>query len=136
KPRDWNQSDSLRELIAKVNQIRRDHRALQQNATLAFYDTDNPHLLWFGKTEPHPVGAGRVLVCVNTDPHWTQTGFVQVPIWEMRIAQRDRFVVEDLLDGGRYTWRGEWNFVKLDPSERVAHIFVVRDPGSGIGDPR
>jgi starch synthase (maltosyl-transferring) len=140
KPRDWNQADSLRELIAKVNQIRRDHRALQQNATLTFYGTDNPHFVWFGKTDPGSVGSGgsvgRVLVCVNTDPHWTQMGSVQVPIWEMGINPRDRYVVEDLLDGGRYAWHGEWNFVKLDPTERVAHIFVVRDPGSGIRDPR
>jgi hypothetical protein len=59
---------------------------------------------------------------------------VQVPIWEMGIGARDRYVVEDLLDGAKYTWRGEWNFVKLDPSERVAHIFVVR-PSSGSGRP-
>ncbi|HEY3162243.1 MAG TPA: alpha-1,4-glucan--maltose-1-phosphate maltosyltransferase [Vicinamibacterales bacterium] len=123
KPRDWNQADSLRELIARVNAIRREQPALQQNATLSFYQTDNPRFLWFGKWHP----AGRVLVVANTDPHWTQQGWVQVPIWEMGIGPRDRFVVEDLLDGATYTWRGEWNFVKLDPSERVAHIFVVRD---------
>ncbi|HYS24129.1 MAG TPA: hypothetical protein VEP46_00960, partial [Vicinamibacterales bacterium] len=89
------------------------------------------------------------LVVANTDPHWAQQGWVQVPIWEMGIGARDRYVVEDLLDGAKYTWRGEWNFVKLDPSERVAHIFVVRsssgsgrpelvegrDPGSRVRDP-
>jgi len=123
KPRDWNRADSLRELIARVNAIRRDHPALQQNATLSFYQTDNPHLLWFGKWHP----SGRVLVVANTDPHWTQQGWVQVPIWEMGIGARDRYVVEDLLDGARYTWRGEWNYVKLDPTERVAHVFYIRD---------
>ena len=115
------QADSLRELIAKVNQIRRDHRALQFNDRLNFYNTDNPHFLWFSKSER----LERVFVCVNTDPQWTQAGWVQVPIWEMGIGARDRYDVYDLLDGGRYTWRGEWNFVKLDPSERVAHIFVI-----------
>ncbi len=25
----------------------------------------------------------------------------------------------------RYTWRGAWNYVRLDPAERMAHIFVV-----------
>jgi starch synthase (maltosyl-transferring) len=123
KPRDWNQADSLRELIARVNAIRRERPALQQNASLTFYQTDNPQLLWFGKWHP----AGRVLVVANTDPRWTQQGSVQVPIWEMGIGARDRYVVEDLLDGARYTWRGEWNFVKLDPTERVAHILVVRE---------
>jgi starch synthase (maltosyl-transferring) len=126
KPRDWNQADSLRELIARVNQIRREHAALQYNDALTFYKTDNPRLLWFGKLH----GRSRVLVCVSTDPHWTQAGWVQVPIWEMGIDARSRYVVHDLLDGGRYTWRGEWNFVKLDPSERVAHIFVVPQPAA------
>ena len=52
KPRDWNQADSLRELIARVNHIRRDHAALQQNATLTFYNTDNPYFIWFSKSVP------------------------------------------------------------------------------------
>jgi starch synthase (maltosyl-transferring) len=97
---------------------------------LSFYQTDNPHFLWFGKWH----AAGRVLVVVNTDPHWTQQGWVQVPIWEMGIGPRERYVVHDLLDGARYTWRGEWNYVKLDPTERVAHVLVVR-PSAGSGRP-
>ena len=137
KPRDWNQAGTLRELIARVNQIRRDYAALQQNATLAFHSTDNPHFLFFSKTNQGSGGSegsggsrgsgARVFIVVSTDPHWTQQGWVQMPIWEMGITARECYVVEDLLDGGRYTWRGEWNYVKLDPSERVAHIFVIRD---------
>jgi starch synthase (maltosyl-transferring) len=141
KPRDWNQADSLRELIAHVNHIRRDQAALQQNATLTFYNTDNPYFIWFSKSAPErserlerSERSERVFVIANTDPHWTQQGWVQMPIREMGIDSRDLYIVEDLLDGARYTWRGEWNFVKLDPTERVAHIFVVRDSGFGIRD--
>ena len=50
-----------------------------------------------------------------------------MPIWEMGIAAGGRYSVEDLLDGARYTWRGEWNYVRLDPAERVGHIFVIHD---------
>jgi starch synthase (maltosyl-transferring) len=130
KPRDWNQADSLRELIARVNEIRRNHAALQQNATLAFYNSDNPQFLCFGKSierSEHSERPERVFVVVNTDPHWVQHGWVQMPIWEMGIAAGARYIVEDLLDGARYAWRGEWNYVRLDPGERVAHIFVIRD---------
>jgi starch synthase (maltosyl-transferring) len=138
KPREWNRADSLRELIARINHIRRDHAALQQNATLTFYNTDNPYFLWFSKSVPErserSERSERVFVVANTDPHWTQQGWVQMPIWEMGIESRDLYIVEDLLDGARYRWRGEWNFVKLDPTERVAHIFVVRDSGFGIRD--
>ena len=128
KPRNWNQGDSLRELIARVNEIRHVHAALQQNATLAFHNTDNPQLLWFSKSMPEgSERSERLFVVVNTDPHWTQHGWVQLPIWEMGISPSARYNVEDLLDGARYAWRGEWNYVRLDPAERVAHIFVVHD---------
>jgi starch synthase (maltosyl-transferring) len=142
KPRDWNRTDSLRELIARVNHIRRTRPALQTNATLAFHGTDNPHFVWFSKNHGGSEGSAgsaisrgsRVFVVVNTDPHWMQHGWVQVPIWELGIGDRDRYVVEDLLDGARYTWRGEWNYVKLDPAERVAHVLVVADTASRTRD--
>lgn len=62
----------------------------------------------------------------NTDPSWTHQGWVRMPIEDLGISDRQAYSVEDLLDGARYTWRGAWNYVKLDPSERVAHILVVR----------
>ena len=68
----------------------------------------------------------RVFVVANNDVHWLQLGWVQMPIWELGIPADEPYVVEDLLDGARYTWHGEWNYVKLDPDVRVAHILVVR----------
>jgi starch synthase (maltosyl-transferring) len=123
RPRDWNQPGTLKELIAQVNQIRQQHPALQQNDTLAFHGTDNDALLWYSKR----AGSDRVFVVANTDPHHLQHGHVQVPIWELGIPPGRPYVVEDLLDGARYTWRGEWNYVRLDPAERMTHILVIRD---------
>jgi starch synthase (maltosyl-transferring) len=67
-----------------------------------------------------------VFVVVNTDPHWMQHGRIRVPIHELGISPDASYTVEDLLDDARYSWRGEWNYVRLAPLERVAHIFVVR----------
>ena len=123
--RDWNQPGNLNELIARVNAIRHEHPALQFNEGLRFHATDNPVLLWFSKTAPsHP--PDRVFVVANTDPHWMQHGHVQVPIGELGLGPDQSYVVEDQLDGAQYTWHGEWNYVKLDPHERVAHILVVK----------
>ena len=122
KPRDWQQPGHLNELIARVNDIRRAHPALQRNDTLTFHQTENPALLWFSKT----AGDDRVFVVANTDPHWMQHGRIQLPIWELGIGPRQPYVVEDVLDEARYVWQGDWNYVKLDPAERVAHILVVR----------
>jgi starch synthase (maltosyl-transferring) len=150
KPRDYNAPGNLKELIARVNEIRREHPALHQNATLTFYNTDSPQLLAYGKTAPKPApdltiasmsaemrpqhdrAADRVYVVASTDAHWEQSGWVQFPTWEVGLGPRDTYVVEDLLDGAQYTWRGEWNFVKLGPAERMAHIFVLREQASGV----
>jgi starch synthase (maltosyl-transferring) len=122
RPRDFNQPSTLRELIAQVNRIRQQHPALQHNNTLAFHETDNGALLWYSKTS----GSDRVFVVANTDPHHLQHGHIRVPIWELGIPHGRPYVVEDLLDDTRYTWRDEWNYVRLDPSDRMSHIFVIR----------
>jgi starch synthase (maltosyl-transferring) len=122
KVRDWNQAGSLKELIARVNEIRREHPALQQNDTLQFHATDNDALLWYSKS----LGDDRVFVAANTTPGWMQHGWVEVPLAELGLLPGASYVVEDLLDDTRYTWRGGWNYVRLDPAERMAHIFVIR----------
>jgi starch synthase (maltosyl-transferring) len=122
RPRDFNQPNTLKELIGQINRIRRQHPALQQNNTLAFHDTDNGALLCYSKTS----GSDRVFVVANTDPYHRQHGHVRVPIWELGIPHGRPYVVEDLLDETRYTWRDEWNYVRLEPSERMSHVFVIR----------
>jgi starch synthase (maltosyl-transferring) len=136
RPRNWNQPGALNELIARVNRIRREHRALQFNGTLAFHEVDNPAFLWFSKTPPSngvdqfdPAGPdwnARVFVVANTDPHGMQHGRVRVPLLELGLGPHQPYIVEDLLDEACYTWQGEWNYVKLDPAERMAHIFIIR----------
>jgi starch synthase (maltosyl-transferring) len=147
KPRDWTQPGSLRELIGRVNQIRQEYRALQQNGTLRFHHTNNDAFLFYSKSPetagpaaPEPVLQdshpgrvppeqirGRVFVVANTDPHHLQHGWVEMPVWELGLAPGAHYVVEDLLDGARYLWQGAWNYVRLDPGLRMAHIFVIKD---------
>jgi starch synthase (maltosyl-transferring) len=47
----------------------------------------------------------------------------------MGIGDDEAFEVVDLLNGLRYEWRGRRNYVRLDPSERVAHVFRVSKKG-------
>ena len=74
-----------------------------------------------------PASVDRVFVVANTDPHWVQHGWVEMPLERIGLAEGTPFVVEDLLDHARYTWRGRWNYVRLDPAERMAHVFVISD---------
>lgn len=141
--RDWNAPGNIRELIARVNQIRREYPALQFNEGLQFHNTDNPALLWFSKSEParlsrHRESGGeirhatpgvgsQIFVVANTDPHNLQHGWIEVPLSDLGLQPDSTYVVEDLLDGTRYTWRGAWNYVRLDPVERMAHILLIKE---------
>jgi starch synthase (maltosyl-transferring) len=64
-----------------------------------------------------------LLVVVNLDPHHMQHGFVQVP---REFAAGNLYTVCDLLDDAEYEWRGEWNYVRLEPGVRQGHILRLR----------
>jgi starch synthase (maltosyl-transferring) len=124
RPRNFDDTHSLAELIAQVNTIRREHPALQSDWALQFHKTDNPQLLAYTKHSDD--GADVVMVVVNLDPFFMQHGHVQLPLSDWGASSGDTIEVDDLLSGERYVWRGEWNYVRLDPALRVAHILAVR----------
>ena len=122
---DLDRPDSLRPLIARVNRIRREHPALQQDRTLRFLRTDNERLLAYAKTSDD--GSDVIVVVVNLDPRWTQAGWVEVPV--VPRPGHPPYRVDDLLGGRRFTWRTDgWNFVELDPTLTPAHVLHVPRP--------
>ena len=76
-----------------------------------------------------------VLVVVNLDPHNMQHGFVQLPLAAWGFTPHATVEVADLLSGERYFWRGEWNYVRLDPQDRVAHVLHVVAAVSTLSEP-
>jgi starch synthase (maltosyl-transferring) len=121
---DWSRPNVFREFIARVNAIRRDNPALNSNDHLSFFPTDNEHLLCYAKSTPDR--ANIILVVVNLDPHYAQAGWVRLPLNELGLQGEETFQVHDLLTEARYLWKGESNFVRLDPHANVAHIFRLR----------
>ena len=65
---------------------------------------------------------------VNLDPHHMQHGFIRLPLTDWGLGPEATVEVRDLLWNERYFWRGEWNYVRLDPDARVAHILHVQLP--------
>ena len=122
--RNYDDPHSLAELIARVNGVRRDHPALQRDWGLRFHATDNPQLIAYSKRSAD--GTDLVLVAVNLDPLNMQHGFVQLPLTDWGFAPDSTIEVTDLLTEERYFWRGEWNYVRLDPEARVGHILHVQ----------
>jgi starch synthase (maltosyl-transferring) len=121
--RNFDSPGSLAELIGRINTIRRGHAALQHDRGLAFHRTDNPQLLCYSKSSGD--GGDVILVVVNLDPFNMQHGFIQLPLAEWNLGPHQTVEVLDLLSNERYFWRGEWNYVRLDPQLRVAHVLHV-----------
>ena len=118
KGRDWNQP-GIKELIARVNQIRRENPALQELRNLQFYDADNDQILFYGKMTYDR--SNILLIAVNINPDETHSAHVRVPLDQFGLPWGSRYRVRDLLTGAVYNW-GEHNYVSLDPNNFPAHI--------------
>jgi starch synthase (maltosyl-transferring) len=124
--REWDlaRPDSLRELIALVNKIRRESPALQTDRGLRFHPTDNDQILCYSKVDEK--GSNTMLVAVNLDLQQVQSAWVELPVEELGLPRDQPYQVHDLLTGARYLWHGSRNFVQLDPFSIPAHVFRVR----------
>ena len=121
---DIDRPDSLSGLIGLVNQIRRENPAFHINHDLRFHHVDNEQIIAYSKTSVD--GTNRVLVVVNLDPHYRQSGFITLPLEELGIDPHQPYQAHDLLTDARYLWQGERNYVELNPQSIPAHIFVIR----------
>jgi starch synthase (maltosyl-transferring) len=116
---DLERADSLRELIARLNRIRRENPALHSDWSLAFHPIDNPQLLVYSKR----AGTNVILTALNLDFGNPQSGFVDLALDRLGLAPHESFEVHDLLSGGRYAWSGARNYIELNPHQLPAHVF-------------
>jgi starch synthase (maltosyl-transferring) len=118
---DLDRADSLRHFLARLNEIRRTHPALQQNRTLRFHDVDNDQLVCWSKQ----AGDDEVLCVVNLDPWNTQSGWTSLDLGALGVPDGALFFLHDRLTDTQYEWRGAHNFVELDPRSVPAHVFTI-----------
>jgi starch synthase (maltosyl-transferring) len=121
---DLDRPDSLRKLIGRVNQIRRENPAFWANHNLRFHQVDNEQIIAYSKTSEDL--SNEVLVVVNLDSHYKQSGFITLPLEDLGLDPRQPYQAHDLLTDARYLWHGERNYVELNPQTIPAHIFVIR----------
>jgi starch synthase (maltosyl-transferring) len=119
--RDWNAPGNIKQDISKLNRIRAENAALHELGNWEMVHTDYEGFFAYRKYAP----GNELLVIVNLDPHQAHETMVDVPIAALGIAESEAYEVNDLLTGSRYTWRGARNYVRLDPNERVAHLFRI-----------
>ncbi|HEY2377797.1 MAG TPA: alpha-1,4-glucan--maltose-1-phosphate maltosyltransferase [Gemmatimonadaceae bacterium] len=154
KPRDWEAPGNLNPMIQLLNRVRRENRALQRQDNLTFHTSENPRVLFYRKAatvRPREWTGGRasyytvpqtmiddvddgerdLLVAVTLDPRTAHDTMVHVPLAELGLPDDATYMVQDLLTGVRYTWRGARNYVRLDPmTGQVGHVFRVEGLGA------
>ena len=120
---DWNRPGHIKDLITKVNRIRKEHKALQAYDNLKFHYADNEHIIFYGKFSKDLKDV--VFVVVNLDPFNNQGSMIYMPIEELGIGHTEIYEVRDLITNQIFTFRGKENYIELDPTREPAHILTI-----------
>ncbi len=115
---------SLRDVISRINRIRHEHPALQQDATFALHHIDNDQIVVFSKRDH--ASNEVLLVVVNLDPDWKQSGWLWLDLEELGVPPDTQYQAHDVLGDARYIWHGARNYIELDPHVSPGHVFVIR----------
>src|SRR3989442_10148306 len=103
KRRDWNAPGNLVDFVSRVNQSRRENRALHLYTNLRFYHADNARVLFYGKTTPERDNV--VFVAASLDPFAPPASVVALPIGELGIAPDQPYRMQHLLSDPWFEWR-------------------------------
>jgi starch synthase (maltosyl-transferring) len=125
--RDWDAAErdgrTLAPYLTRLNEIRREHRALQLLRNVAIHWSDDENILVFSKR----AGEDVVIVVVNVDPHAARETMVHLDMAALGLPEHESFVVHDEITGADWNWTAH-NYVRLDPFHEPAHILSVRRP--------
>jgi starch synthase (maltosyl-transferring) len=121
---DLDNPAGLKDLIARVNQVRRENPALQSDWSLRFHPVDNEQIIAYSKATDDL--SNIIVTVVNLDPHYTQSGWVDLPLEDFHLDPHQPYQMHDLLTGARYLWHGPHNYVELNPHQLPGHIFCIR----------
>jgi starch synthase (maltosyl-transferring) len=122
KARDWDRPGNIKDILRRLNTIRRENSALQTLTNIEFLPTDDDKILFFAKRTAD--GANTLLTAVNLDPYSPHQTTAWVPPHLVGVAPGGKYEVHDLLSDERYTW-SEHNYIRLVPGEKPAHILRV-----------
>ena len=119
---DWSIDNWLINIITKINETRKSHKALQQTKNIRFCSIENDSLIAFYKWNDDKTN--EVLVIISLDPNNSQQGMVQLPLKDLGLHQGQEVRVNDIIPNHSYTWNQEWNFIELHP-KMPFHIFEI-----------
>lgn len=112
---------ALRDEVRALLRIRRENRCLQLADNVRRHSSSNEHIVFFSRSLPEQ--RNDVLVAVNTDGTRVHEGDLEVPLAELGLSAERSYEVDDLLRGGRATWHGARQRLRLDPRERAGCVW-------------
>lgn len=118
---DWDKYTRIREIMIRVNAIRKENPALQSTWNIEFAETTSDQIICYIKTDL--ITSNRIIVAVNLDFWNTHEASIRIPESLLGINPGSAYRVHDLLSGDEYQWQGEWQYVSLNPYLMPAHIF-------------
>ena len=123
KVRDWDAPGNIKNIVGRINAIRKENPALQSAENFSVLESTCPSIIAYAKTCPEK--NNRIIVIVNLDPHNTHEGTVGVPEALAGNVNYSAYTVKDLLNDEQYLWHGYWNYVRLDPQLKAAHVLRI-----------
>lgn len=120
----WDTRGKLKQVIRMINQIRHEHPAMQDTFNYLTCKTDNDQLMAYYKGDEK--AEDHFMCVVNMNDNQTQAGWVQMPLKRLGVSEESNYYVKDLITGSIYTWRGEWNYVELNPHGIPFHLFKIQ----------
>jgi starch synthase (maltosyl-transferring) len=124
KDRDWARPDSLAAFLARLNEIRRSHPALQRLRGLQFHHSNTDQILAYSRVSAD--GSDVMLCVVNLDPYSWHEDTLWLDLDALGIPSSEPYEAHDELTGQSFVWQGPSPYVRLDPNETPAHIIHLR----------
>ena len=120
---DWDRPGTIKDLIAKVNRIRRENSALHELTNLRFYTAHDDNILFYGKMTADR--SNMILIAVNLDPFDAHATDLEIPLYDLGLGEQDSYIVEELISGAKHLWSGSRHHVQLGPDTNQAMILRV-----------
>jgi len=121
---DWERPGNIRDYITRINQIRRENPALQSLTNLKFYESNNEHILFYGKMTSDK--RNILLFVVNMDPYHTQEVNLTIPVEEFGITVTATYQLHELIQDYRHDVVGPEYIIRLDPNHEPAAVFALQ----------
>lgn len=119
---DWERYSRIKEIMIRVNTIRKENPALQETNNIEFAETTSENILCYVKADH--TRNNIIVVVVNLDPFNTHSATVKIPLYKFGYHHH-HYTVRDVLNGEQYDWNSDWNYVSLNPYEMPAHILLI-----------